>query len=42
VTKVLKFGENHLVLEVSDAPTLSTIPAIATSHGAKDYPILVQ
>jgi beta-glucuronidase len=39
VTKVLKFGENHLVLEVSNAPTLSTIPAIATCHGAKGYPI---
>jgi beta-glucuronidase len=39
VTSLLKPGENHLMLEVDNTPTLSTIPAIATSHVSKDYPI---
>jgi beta-glucuronidase len=39
VTKLLKPGQNHLMLEVNNTPTVSTIPAIATSHVSKDYPI---
>ncbi len=39
VTTLLKPGANHLLLEVSNTPTLSTIPAIASSHGSKDYPL---
>jgi beta-glucuronidase len=39
VTKLLKPGENHILVEVDNTPTLSTIPAIATSHGSKDYPL---
>jgi len=38
VTKVLKPGKNHLFIEVNNTPTVSTIPAIATSHGSRDYP----
>lgn len=38
VTKVLKPGMNHLLVEVNNTPTLSTIPAIAASHGSRDYP----
>ena len=38
VTKLLKAGQNHLVVEVSNTPTISTIPSLATSHSAKDYP----
>jgi beta-glucuronidase len=39
VTRLLEPGENHLMLEVSNTPTISSIPAIATSQGSKDYPI---
>lgn len=39
VGKLLKPGKNHLMLEVNNTPTVSTIPAIATSHLSKDYPI---
>lgn len=39
VTKLIKPGLNHILLEVNNTPTLSSIPAIATSHGSKDYPI---
>jgi len=39
VTKLLKTGQNHLMLEVNNTPTVSSIPAIATSHVSKDYPI---
>jgi beta-glucuronidase len=39
VTKLLKPGQNHILLEVDNTPTLSTIPAIASSHGSKDYPL---
>lgn len=39
ITNVLQPGANHILLEVDNTPTLSTIPAIASSHGAKDYPI---
>lgn len=39
VTKLMKPGLNHLLLEVDNTPTLSTIPAIASSHGSKDYPL---
>jgi len=38
VTKLLKPGKNHLLVEVNNTPTLSTIPAIATSHGSQNYP----
>jgi len=38
VTKLLKAGENHLTVEVNNAPSISTIPALATSHPSKDYP----
>ena len=38
VTKVLKPGKNHLFIEVNNTPTVSTSPAIATSHGSRDYP----
>lgn len=37
-THVLKAGKNHLLVEVNNTPTLSTIPALATSHGSRDYP----
>ncbi len=41
VTKVLKIGTNHLVVEVDNTPTLTTIPAIATAghsgQGASPY-----
>lgn len=39
VTKLMKPGLNHILLEVDNTPTLSTIPAIASSHGSKDYPL---
>jgi beta-glucuronidase len=39
VTKLLKPGNNHLLVEVNNTPTLSTIPAIATSHGSQNYPL---
>jgi beta-glucuronidase len=39
VTSLIKPGANHILLEVNNTPTLSTIPAIATSHGSKDYPL---
>jgi len=39
VTKLRKPGANHILLEVDNTPTLSTIPAIASSHGSKDYPL---
>ena len=39
VTRLMKPGLNHILLEVNNTPTLSTIPAIASSHGSKDYPI---
>jgi beta-glucuronidase len=39
VTKLLKAGTNHLVVEVDNAPTLTTIPAIATAgHGGPNQP----
>jgi beta-glucuronidase len=38
VTKLLKPGKNHLLVEVNNTPTVSTIPAIATSHGSREYP----
>jgi beta-glucuronidase len=39
VTKVLKAGTNHLVVEVDNTPTLTTIPAIATAgHGGTSPP----
>jgi beta-glucuronidase len=41
VTKKIKVGRNHLVVEVDNTPTLTTIPAIATagsgSHKAVTY-----
>jgi len=39
VTRVLKPGKNHLLVEVNNTPTLSSIPALATSHGSRDYPL---
>jgi beta-glucuronidase len=39
VTKLLKSGQNHLMVEVNNIPTISTIPSLATSHSAKDYPV---
>jgi beta-glucuronidase len=39
VTKLLKIGQNHLVVEVNNMPTISSIPSIATSHSAKNYPV---
>ena len=39
VTHLLKAGENHLLVEVDNTPTLSTIPALATAQGSKDYPL---
>src|ERR1700678_741634 len=39
VTKLLKGGQNHLMVEVNNTPTVSTIPSLATSHSANDYPI---
>ena len=39
VTKLMKPGMNHILVEVDNTPTLSTIPAIASSHGSKDYPL---
>ena len=38
ITGLLKPGSNHLMLEVSNAPSIGNIPAIATSHGSKEYP----
>jgi beta-glucuronidase len=40
VTKVLKTGTNHLVVEVDNTPTQTTIPAIATARhsGQEDLP----
>ena len=40
VTRTLKPGKNHLLVEVNNTPTLSTIPAIATSNGggSRNYP----
>ena len=38
VTKLLKPGNNHLLVEVNNTPTLTNIPALATSHGSRDYP----
>jgi beta-glucuronidase len=39
VTKLLKAGTNHLVVEVDNTPTLTTIPAIATAgHGGAVQP----
>ncbi len=41
VTEFLKVGTNHLVVEVDNTPTLTTIPAIATAghsgQGATPY-----
>jgi beta-glucuronidase len=39
VTKLLKQGANHILVEVNNTPTLSSIPALATSHVSKDYPL---
>ena len=39
VTKLLKIGKNHLMVEVSNTPTISTIPSLATSHSAENYPL---
>jgi len=39
VTKLLQPGQNHLMVEISNTPTMSTIPSLATSHSAKDYPV---
>jgi len=39
VTALIKPGSNHILLEVNNTPTLSSIPAIASSHGSKDYPL---
>ena len=39
VTRLLRPGKNHLLVEVNNTPTLSTIPAIATSHGSANYPV---
>lgn len=39
ITKLLKPGENHLLVEVNNTPTLTNIPALATSHGSRDYPL---
>jgi beta-glucuronidase len=36
VTTFLRPGSNHLLVEVSNAPTLQTIPALATASGATD------
>jgi beta-glucuronidase len=39
VTNILKAGTNHLVVEVDNTPTLTTIPSIATAgHGGEDTP----
>lgn len=38
VTRLLTPGSNHLVVEVNNTPTISSIPSLATSHGATDYP----
>lgn len=38
VTGLLKDGKNHLLVEVNNTPTLTNIPALATSHGSRDYP----
>lgn len=38
VTKLLKTGSNHLLVEVNNTPTLTNIPALATSHGSRNYP----
>jgi beta-glucuronidase len=37
VTKLLQPGENHIVVEVSNVPTLSTIPSLATAHGSEGH-----
>jgi beta-glucuronidase len=39
VTRLLKPGKNHLLVEVSNAPGFSTIPALATAHGSQNYPL---
>ena len=39
VTGLLKPGENHLLVEVNNTPTLSSFPAMAASHGSKNYPL---
>jgi beta-glucuronidase len=36
VTTLLRPGKNHLLLEVNNSPTLSSIPALATSHGSQE------
>jgi beta-glucuronidase len=36
VNKILKPGKNHLLVEVDNTPTLSSIPALATSHGSQE------
>lgn len=38
VTHLLKPGSNHLLVEVNNTPTLTSIPAIATSQGSQHYP----
>lgn len=35
VTKLLKPGKNHLLIEVNNTPTLSTIPSIPTAGGGR-------
>jgi len=39
VTNLMKPGANHILLEVNNTPTLSSIPAIASAHASKDYPL---
>lgn len=39
VTRILKPGANHILVEVNNTPTLTTIPALATSHGSQNYPL---
>lgn len=41
ITRLLKPGLNHLLVEVSNTPTLQSIPAMATSNGSgsKNYPL---
>lgn len=39
VTSILKPRKNHLLVEVNNTPTLTNIPALATSHGSKNYPL---
>ncbi len=39
ITRLLQPGKNHILVEVNNTPTLTNIPALATSHGSKDYPL---